>query len=72
MILIDYLEASYIWDTLQIEHVRKTGLDELESKKGTPEIMDLFERMSDRYFSIIKEKRRTGDRPIMLLRKSFK
>lgn len=52
--LIDYVEASCIWDTLQIEHVRKTGLDEIEKIKGPPETIDLYNKISDRYFTIIQ------------------
>lgn len=51
--IIDYSHASYIWDTVQIEGMRRKGLRALELKKNDPDaIEELFNLMADRFFSI--------------------
>ncbi len=55
--IIDHFDARTLWDTLLLERIKNKGLKEVEGKKNDPEaIFSIFERMTERFYSIIRKR----------------
>jgi PAS domain S-box-containing protein len=64
--LVDHYHARYLWDTLQIEHIRGRILEEFQGKKGDPQAVEHLIEQSFDCFSRIIARRNERSRHIEL------